>query len=76
MPKKELTLKDMIVCVYCEGPADRWYIRLVPTSTPKFSHGLALATSFKTKKEAEEFKELVWEYIETGFNIKPKDYGF
>ena len=71
---KEKTNKDYILNVYSTGKSDEWYLRMSPIETPKFSHGISLgANTFKTKKEAEEHKDEVWEYISSAFNLIEDD---
>lgn len=42
-----------------------FYVRIAALETKRFSHGLALAPSFPTKDEAEEFADDVEKYMKS-----------
>lgn len=63
MGKDRIRLKTEIeTCVYSAGP-EEWYVRIVPFGTKMFPHGIALANTYKTKEEAEDFRKLVLDYF-------------
>ena len=58
--------------VYCSG--DDFYVRIGQLETQQFSHGLALATTFKERKDAEKFALLVDEYLSEFCNSKIQEF--
>lgn len=58
--------KENTLLVYHDG--DKAYLRLAPLETPRFRHGISLATPVP-EEHLEEFREAVWQYLKEAFEL-------
>ena len=65
MPHKT---KDCIVYSTCDDNGKPiYYVRICPLETNQFPHGIATSNHFENKKDANEYANLVQEYIDAAF---------
>ena len=72
MPRNK-TNKDTILVPYKTN--EKWYLRITPVSTQRFSHGIALATQFDSQVDVERFKDDVFEYLKSCFGLTESAVG-